>query len=196
MWIVLQKSHDHVCLEEVSGQELCLTWTQPDSLQWTFEVSTSVSWQRTPASGVVLLLPLFTSQAAKILHSVVLFDTLATDFTVLGAWLVLYGGHQRPLMGTAALQGAGVLLRQRIAPPDKVHVKVYTCTCMCDAKWNFISSHFLIGLSKTSIWCSGSVSNFWLWDILLGSGAEYSRVEWSGEKASSEHGSSTEAASS
>lgn len=123
-----------MCLEEVSGQELCLTWTQPDSLQWTFEVSTSVSWQRTPASGVVLLLPLFTSQAAKILHSVVLFDTLATDFTVLGAWLVLYGGHQRPLMGTAALQGAGVLLRQRIAPPDKVHVKVYTCTCMCDAK--------------------------------------------------------------
>lgn len=38
-----QKSHDYVCVEEVSGQELCLTWTQPDSLQWTFEVSTSVS---------------------------------------------------------------------------------------------------------------------------------------------------------
>lgn len=39
----LQKSHDCVCVEEVSGQELCLTWTQQDSLQWTFEVSTSVS---------------------------------------------------------------------------------------------------------------------------------------------------------
>lgn len=64
-------------------------------------------------------------QAARTLHSVVLFDTLATDFTVLGAWLVC-GGHQRPLNGTAALQGAGVQIRQRIAPPDKVHVKVCT----------------------------------------------------------------------
>ena len=32
-----------MCVEEVSGQELCVTWTQQDSLQWTFEVSTSVS---------------------------------------------------------------------------------------------------------------------------------------------------------
>jgi hypothetical protein len=55
---------------------------------------------------------------------VVLFDTLATDFTVLGAWLVVYGGQQRPLTGTLALQGAGLLLRQKVAPPDKVHVKI------------------------------------------------------------------------
>ena len=68
--------------------------------------------------------PLHSPQTAKILHSVVLFDALATDFTVLGAWLVLYGGHQRSLTGTPALQGAGLLLRQRIAPPDKVHIKV------------------------------------------------------------------------
>lgn len=63
-------------------------------------------------------------QNPKILCSVVLFDTLASDFSILGVWLVLYGGHQRPLSGTSALQGAGVLLKQRIAPPDKLHVKV------------------------------------------------------------------------
>lgn len=66
----------------------------------------------------------------------VLFDTLATDFTILGAWLVVYGGHPQPMTGIAALQGAGILLRQRIAPPDKVHVKVhmiyiYTCIGVC-----------------------------------------------------------------
>jgi hypothetical protein len=48
-----ESSHDHVCVEEVSGQELCVTWTQQDSLQWTFEVSTSVSSQSPALSGPV-----------------------------------------------------------------------------------------------------------------------------------------------
>ena len=113
-----------MCVEEVSGQELCVTWTQQDSLQWTFEVSTSVSQSALSEGRASVITAPPPPQAAKVLHSVVLFDTLATDFTVLGAWLVVYGGQQRPLTGTLALQGAGLLLRQKVAPPDKVHVKV------------------------------------------------------------------------
>ena len=38
-----QESLEGVSVVEVSGQDLCLTWTQPDSLHWTFHISSSVS---------------------------------------------------------------------------------------------------------------------------------------------------------
>ena len=52
-----------------------------------------------------------------------LFDALATDFAILGAWLVQFGGHQ-PLSGSPAQQGAGLLLGHRLSPPNKVQIKV------------------------------------------------------------------------
>ena len=39
---VVQASRDGVSVNEVTGQELCLTWTHPDSLHWIFEISSVV----------------------------------------------------------------------------------------------------------------------------------------------------------
>ena len=58
------------------------------------------------------------------LHSLVLFDMLAVDFSIEGVWLISYGGQQKPLDGAKAIQGVGVQLNQRIVPPDRIHVKV------------------------------------------------------------------------
>ena len=45
-----QESLEGVSVVEVSGQDLCLTWTQPDSLHWTFHISSSVSHTHTTTS--------------------------------------------------------------------------------------------------------------------------------------------------
>ena len=58
------------------------------------------------------------------LYAVVLFDPLAADFNIDGVWLVMYGGQQRPLGGTRALQGVGIQVNQKITPSDRIHVKV------------------------------------------------------------------------
>ena len=152
-------------MEEVSGQDLCLTWTQPDSLHWTFEVSCSVSYtyncRCTPPLPLSLCAhtlfslnivytctytlslsashthklsptspPTHQVAAGRVLKSVVLFDALAMDFTILGVWLLQGGArHQQALSCPSALQGAGLLLQQRLVPPDKVHVKVGVVNC-------------------------------------------------------------------
>ena len=58
------------------------------------------------------------------LHAVALFDPMAADFNIDGVWLVMHGGQQRPLSGTKALEGVGILTNQKISPSDRVHVKV------------------------------------------------------------------------
>ena len=74
--------------------------------------------------------PLPQVPGGKVLQSVVLFDALATDFTILGAWLLPGGAHQlHPLSGSSAHQGAGLLLQQRVAPPDIVQIKVGGASC-------------------------------------------------------------------
>ena len=59
------------------------------------------------------------------LQSVVLFDMLAPEFVIETVELVMYGGHSRPVpVQDKTPGGSGLLLAQRITPPDKVNVKV------------------------------------------------------------------------
>ena len=67
------------------------------------------------------------SQTPRVLYAIVLFDPLAADFNIDGVWLVMYNGQQRPLSGQRALQAVGTQINQRIVPPDRIHIKVYTC---------------------------------------------------------------------
>ena len=67
------------------------------------------------------------SQTTRVFYAIVLFDPLAADFNIDGVWLVMYNGQQRPLSGQRALQAVGTQINQRIVPPDRIHIKVYTC---------------------------------------------------------------------
>ena len=65
------------------------------------------------------------SQTPRVLYAIVLFDPLAADFNIDIVSLVMYNGQQRPLSGQGALQAVGTQINQKIAPPDRVHVKVH-----------------------------------------------------------------------
>ena len=67
---------------------------------------------------------LSTTQKYVQLQSVVLFDMLATDFTIRGVWAVKDGCSKVQIPGKISLQGAGIELNHIIKPPWKVHVKV------------------------------------------------------------------------
>ena len=59
------------------------------------------------------------------LSSIVLFDTLSLDFEIAEVVLVTYGGQMRSLSSyTAPKEGVACQLNQRLAPPEKLHVKV------------------------------------------------------------------------
>ena len=62
------------------------------------------------------------------LYAVVLFDPLAADFNIDGVWLVMYNEQPRLLSGVSTLQGVGIKINQKISPPNRMHVKVCTCT--------------------------------------------------------------------
>ena len=66
-------------------------------------------------------------QSCVELQSVVLFDMLATDFTIGGVW-ALKDGSQKVISGTKSLQGAGIELKYKIKSPCRIRVKV-CCAC-------------------------------------------------------------------
>ena len=66
-------------------------------------------------------------QSCVELQSVVLFDMLATDFTIGGVWAVK-DGCQKAISGTKSLQGAGIELNYKIKSPWRIRVKV---CCLC-----------------------------------------------------------------
>ena len=66
------------------------------------------------------------SQSPQSLHSVVLFDTLASDYRLLGVWLTS-GGQQRSLGGAKPMEGEGFQINVKLNPSDKILVKVRSC---------------------------------------------------------------------
>ena len=75
------------------------------------------------------------------LYAVVLFDPLAADFNIDGVWLVMYNEQPRLLSGVSTLQGVGIKINQKISPPNRMHVKVCTCTWSLGCPFSF---HFLL----------------------------------------------------
>lgn len=57
------------------------------------------------------------------LQSVVLFDMLATDFTIGGVWAIK-DGTEKGITGKTSLRGAGIELNHTIKSPMKIRVKV------------------------------------------------------------------------
>ena len=71
------------------------------------------------------------------LYAVVLFDPLAADFNIDGVWLVMYNEQPRLLSGVSTLQGVGIKINQKISPPNRMHVKVCTCTWSLSCPFSF-----------------------------------------------------------
>ena len=74
-----------------------------------------------------------TIQKCVELQSIVLFDMLATDFTIRGVWAVRDGCPKVQIPGKISLQGAGIGLNYLIKPPWRVHVKV-----ICAGRYMYI----------------------------------------------------------
>ena len=65
------------------------------------------------------------SQVPSALNSIVLFDTLSLDFEISEAIIINYGGQMRSLTSQATpKEGVAWQLNQRLAPPEKIRVKV------------------------------------------------------------------------